>query len=50
MVIINIPVILILTKPAINALKDYEAQKKAGKNPVYNAKNNGVENTEFWQN
>lgn len=50
MVIINIPVILILTKPAINALKDYEAQKKAGKNPVYNAKNNGVENTDFWQN
>ena len=50
MVLINIPVIIILTKPAINALKDYEAQKKAGKNPVYNAKDRGVENTDFWKN
>ena len=50
MVIINVPVIVILTKPAINALKDYEAQKKAGKNPIYIAKNNGVENTDYWKN
>ena len=48
MVIINVPVILILTKPAVLALKDYEEQKKAGKNPLYNARVNGVENTDFW--
>ena len=32
---VNIIAILILTKPAIRCLKDYEAQKKAGKEPVY---------------
>ena len=48
MVIINIPVIVILTKPALRALKDYEAQKKLQKNPIYHAKENGIENTDFW--
>ncbi len=49
MVLINIPVIVILTRPAIMALKDYETQKRANKNPLYNAKANGVDNTEFWK-
>ena len=48
MVIINIPVIVILTKPAVNALRDYERQKNERKNPLYHAKENGVENTDFW--
>ena len=48
MVIINIPVILILAKPAVEALKDYEAQRKAGKDPVYSAKENGIGNTDAW--
>ena len=38
MTIINIPVIIILGKYALRALKDYEAQKKAGKTPVFKAK------------
>ncbi|MBO5556105.1 MAG: alanine:cation symporter family protein [Oscillospiraceae bacterium] len=49
MVIINVPVILILTRPALAALKDYEAQKRAGKDPVYKAAANGVLGTDFWQ-
>ena len=38
MTIINIPVIIILSKYAIRTLKDYEKQKKAGKEPVFKAK------------
>ncbi len=49
MVLINIPVILLLSKPAIAALKDYEAQRKAGRNPVYRAAGNGIPNTDCWQ-
>ena len=49
MVLINIPVIVILTRPAVLALKDYESQKGANKNPLYNARANGVDNAEFWK-
>lgn len=38
MTIINIPVIVILGKYALRALRDYESQKKAGKVPVFKAK------------
>ena len=48
MVLINVPVILILAKPALAALKDYEAQRKAGKEPVYRAAKSGVSGTDFW--
>lgn len=49
MVIINIPVILILTKPAMNALKDYMDQRKEGKEPEFNAVSiNLKQKTEFW--
>ena len=36
--LINIPVILILSKYAIRALKDYDKQRKEGKDPVFHAK------------
>jgi AGCS family alanine or glycine:cation symporter len=39
MTIINMPVIIILSKYAIMALKDYEKQRKEGKDPVFYAKN-----------
>lgn len=38
MTLINIPVIVILGKYAIRALKDYEKQRKDGKEPVFKAK------------
>ena len=50
MAIINIPVIIILGRPAVAALKDYAAQKAEGKNPVFKAKTVGLEGkTEYWQ-
>ena len=50
MVVINVPVILILMKPAMNCLDDYCRQKKEGKNPVYKARENGVmEELDYWQ-
>ena len=50
MVIINVPVIVILAKPAIAALRDYEWQKRKGKLPAYRAEANGVRGTDFWGN
>ena len=49
MVIINVPVIVILAKPAIAALRDYEWQKRKGKLPAYRGDANGVKGTDFWQ-
>ena len=49
MVIINIPVIIILARPAFACLEDYMKQRKEGKEPVYNAKACGVkQETEYW--
>lgn len=50
MAIINIPAIFFLRKYAVDALNDYTKQKKAGKNPVFKAKNiNLPDNVDFWQ-
>ena len=49
MVIINVPVIIILAKPAVAALRDYEWQRRKGKLPAYRANANGVKGTDFWQ-
>jgi AGCS family alanine or glycine:cation symporter len=50
MVVTNIPVILILGKPAVAALKDYRKQKAEGKNPEFKAADIGLAGkTEFWQ-
>ncbi len=39
MILINVPVIALLSKYAFRALADYEKQKKEGRNPVFFAKN-----------
>ncbi len=51
MVVINVPVILILMKPAMKALDDYCKQKKEGKNPVFVAKEIGLDDSklDFWK-
>ena len=50
MVIVNVPVILILMKPAMDCLDDYCKQRKEGKNPVYVAKEAGMtEELDFWK-
>lgn len=45
---LNIIAILLLRKPALKALKDYQQQRKAGKDPVFDAKRAGIENTSEW--
>ncbi|MBR4020241.1 MAG: alanine:cation symporter family protein [Firmicutes bacterium] len=50
MVVINVPVILILMKPAMACLDDYCKQKKEGKNPVFKAKEAGItQELDYWQ-
>lgn len=50
MVIINIPVILILIKPAVKCLNDYCKQKKEGKNPEFKAADIELkQDTDFWK-
>ena len=48
MATVNILVILVLGNTAMKVLKDYEKQKKEGKNPVFKAKDVGIEHTECW--
>jgi len=49
MVVVNIPVILILTKPAMACLKDYIDQRKAGKEPEFKVASIGLkQETEYW--
>lgn len=49
MTIINMPVILILGKYAFRALKDYEAQRNLGKEPVFKAENIKLPHkTDYW--
>ena len=50
MVIVNVPVILILAKPALLCLEDYCRQKKEGRNPVFVAKDAGIDaDLDFWK-
>lgn len=46
---LNIIGILFLQKPAFAALRDYEAQLKAGQEPIYDAEANGVYNAPIWR-
>ncbi len=48
MVWINVLAILIIMKPAIVALKDYEKQKKEGKDPVFDPRKLGIKGADFW--
>ena len=49
MTIINMPVILFLGKYAYRALRDYEAQRKVGKEPVFKSENiNLPDKTDYW--
>ncbi len=50
MTIINIPVIIILGKYALRTLKDYEKQKKSGKDPVFRAKDIALPHeVDYWK-
>ncbi len=50
MVLVNMPVVLFLSKYAVRCLNDYCKQKKEGKNPIFKAKDIGIEEKlDFWQ-
>ncbi|KLJ00985.1 alanine/glycine:cation symporter family protein [Luteimonas sp. FCS-9] len=46
---LNIVAILILQKPALQALRDYEVQKKQGLDPVFDPDKLGIRNAGFWR-
>jgi len=49
MALINLPVIVMLSRPAMAALKDYVRQRKAGQDPVFKAAHIHLkEKTDFW--
>ncbi|WP_246942983.1 alanine/glycine:cation symporter family protein [Bacillus pinisoli] len=48
MVWLNMIAILILAKPALQVFKDYEEQKKAGVDPVFNPEKLGIKNADYW--
>lgn len=45
---LNIIAIIILQKPALRALRDYEEQRKTVEKPVFDPEKLGIENAEFW--
>lgn len=51
MALINLPVIVILGKTAIDTMNDYIKQKQEGKDPVFYAKNIGLDESklEYWK-
>jgi AGCS family alanine or glycine:cation symporter len=46
---LNIVAILILQRPALVALRDYEAQKRAGRVPVFDPDTLGIRNADLWR-
>lgn len=47
---LNFIAILFLTKPAIKILRDYEKQKREGKDPVFDPVKLGIKDADFWEN
>jgi alanine or glycine:cation symporter, AGCS family len=48
MVWLNVIAIVLLAKPALVALKDYEEQKKQGLDPVFDPEKLGIKNADYW--
>lgn len=46
---LNIIAILLLQKPALITLKDYEAQKKEGLDPVFSPRKLGIKHADWWE-
>ncbi|MBA4538598.1 alanine:cation symporter family protein [Bacillus aquiflavi] len=49
MVWLNLFAIILLLKPSLIALKDYEQQKKEGKDPIFDSQKLGIKNADFWE-
>ncbi len=48
MVWLNLIAIVILAKPALKTLKDYDEQRKQGLDPTFDPEKLGIKNAEFW--
>ncbi|PDY46961.1 sodium:alanine symporter [Bacillus pseudomycoides] len=46
---LNLLAIVLLSKTALKVLKDYETQKKEGKDPIFDPKKVGIEDVVFWE-
>ncbi|UOF90976.1 alanine:cation symporter family protein [Fodinisporobacter ferrooxydans] len=46
---VNLTVIFFLTKTVLKVLKDYEMQKKAGNNPLFEPAKLGIKGADFWE-
>lgn len=46
---LNIIAIILLHKTAFKCLRDYEAQKAAGKDPVFHPEQLGIKNAHYWE-
>jgi len=46
---LNVIAIFLLRKPALRALRDYDQQKKEGKDPVFRSEELGIRNADFWK-
>ena len=51
MTLINLPACMLMSGTVIAALKDYEKQKKEGRNPVFHARNIGLKSSDldYWK-
>ena len=47
---LNVIAILILQRPALAALRDYEKQKAEGKDPSFDPVPLGIKDADFWEN
>ena len=45
---LNFIAIVLLSKPALKVLKDYDKQRKAGLEPVFDPREVGIDNADFW--
>lgn len=50
MVWLNLIAIVMLAKPAIRTLKDYEEQRSRGIDPVFDPEKLGIKNADYWTN
>ncbi|MFW0180210.1 alanine/glycine:cation symporter family protein [Rothia sp. P5766] len=47
---LNVVGILVIQKPALQALRDYEQQRKQGQDPLFDPRALDIRNADFWEN
>ena len=49
MAYVNLVALVLLSKPLLKVLKDYDQQRKAGKDPVFDPSVAGIKNATYWE-